>query len=51
MIVFGMMEDVAVQVVRERRSAGRPRHVAPRRQSETRVRWKPRADRDGVGPR
>ena len=47
-----IMEDVAAEVVRERRSAAsRSRQGARRAQSETRVRWKPRADREGVGPR
>ena len=46
---FGMME--AAEVVRERRRAAR-RHRAPAEdQSEIRVRWKDRADREGVGPR
>ena len=49
---FGIMEDVTAEVMRERRrTACRPRHTAPRAQSEMRVRWKPRAERDGVGPR
>ena len=52
---FGIMEDVTAEVMRERRrTTSRPRHAAePGRpaQSEMRVRWKPRAERDGVGPR
>ena len=52
MSAFGIMEDVTAEVMRERRSsASRPRHTAPSGQSEMRVRWKPRADREGVGPR
>ena len=52
---FGIMEDVAAEVMRQRRqSACRPHQGAGRSaagQSETRVRWKLRAERDGVGPR
>ena len=48
---FGILEDLAAEVVRERRQAGRPRRTAPPAQSEIRVRWKPRAEREGVGPR
>jgi hypothetical protein len=49
---FGILEDVTAEVMRERRNAVRqPRHTAPSRQSEIRVRWKPRAEREGVGPR
>ena len=49
---FGIMEDVTAEVMRERRqAAGRHRQAAPARQSEIRVRWKFRADREGVGPR
>ncbi len=48
---FGIMEDVTAEVMRERRQAAcRPRQGAPR-QSEIRVRWKLRAEREGVGPR
>jgi hypothetical protein len=49
---FGIMEDVTAEVMRERRqTAGRRRHAVAPRQSEIRVRWKLRADREGVGPR
>ena len=50
---FGWIrEDLTAEVVRERRqAAGRRRPAAPFRQSEIRVRWKLRADREGVGPR
>ncbi len=49
---FGIMEDVTAEVMRERRQAAcRPRHTGPAAQSAMRVRWKPRADREGVGPR
>jgi hypothetical protein len=52
MSAFGIMEDVAAQVMRERRNAvSRHRHPAAPGQSEIRVRWKLRADREGVGPR
>ena len=52
---IGIMQDVAAEVMRERRRAA-CRHRAPAGgqsdgQSEIRVRWKPRAERDGVGPR
>jgi hypothetical protein len=49
---FGILEDVTAEVMRERsRAARRPRQPARPDQSEIRVRWKPRAERDGVGPR
>ena len=49
---LGILVDVATEVMRERRAgASRPRHAPPRAQSEMRVRWKPRAEREGVGPR
>jgi hypothetical protein len=49
---FGIMEDVTAEVMRERRQAAcRPRHPTGSGQSEIRVRWKLRAERDGVGPR
>ena len=49
---FGIMEDVTAVIMRERSEAvsRRPR-VTAQRQSEIRVRWKLRADREGVGPR
>lgn len=48
---FGILEDLTAEVMRERtQSTRRPRH-APPAQSAIRVRWKPRADREGVGPR
>jgi hypothetical protein len=51
MSAFGIMEDLTAEVMRERRdAASRRRHAAPR-QSAMRVRWKLRADREGVGPR
>jgi hypothetical protein len=49
---FGIMEDLTAEVMRERRQAAeRPHHAVAPRQSEIRVRWKLRADREGVGPR
>ena len=52
MSAFGIMEDVTAEVMRERRQAAcRPRHPATTGQSEIRVRWKLRAEREGVGPR
>ena len=49
---FEIIEYVNAELMRERRSAAsRPRHAPPRAQSEMRVRWKPRAEREGVGPR
>ena len=49
---FGILEDVTAEVMQERkRAARRPRHAAAPPQSEMRVRWKPRAEREGVGPR
>ncbi len=49
---FGIMEDVTAEVMRERRRDAFRRHRTPARgQSEIRVRWKARADREGVGPR
>ena len=51
MEAFGIVQDVAAEVMRERRrGAGRYRRPAPD-QSEIRVRWKARAEREGVGPR
>jgi hypothetical protein len=52
MSAFGIMEDVTAEVMRERRrSAYRPRHRGAPGQSEIRVRWKLREEREGVGPR
>jgi hypothetical protein len=52
MSAFGIMEDVTAEVMRQRRqAAGRPHHRSAPAQSEIRVRWKLRAERDGVGPR
>ena len=49
---FGILEDVTAGLMRERRAAAsRPRHATRPAQSEMRVRWKPRAEREGVGPR
>ncbi len=49
---FGIMEDVTAEVMRERRrDASRTRRTPARGQSGIRVRWKARADREGVGPR
>jgi len=49
---FGIMEDVAAEIMRERRRAAcRPHHKGVPTHSKIRVRWKLRADREGVGPR
>lgn len=49
---FWIKEDLAAEVVRERRQAApRRSRRGGRRQSEIRVRWKLRAEREGVGPR
>jgi hypothetical protein len=52
---FGILEDVTAEVMRQRRHAvgraGQAARSAQPPQSEMRVRWKPRAERDGVGPR
>ena len=51
MEAFGIMQDVAAEVMRERRRAARRRQRPAGDQSEIRVRWKARAEREGVGPR
>ncbi len=52
MSAFGIMEDLTAEVMRERRQAAcRPRRATGPGQSAIRVRWKFRAEREGVGPR
>ncbi len=48
---FGIVQDVAAEVMRERRRAAGRYRQPPGDQSEIRVRWKARAEREGVGPR